>query len=92
MRDVDGLVITDIKVKKLTNLGRLIGEASITLNNNLVIHNIQIIETSEKRMISFPHKKSQDKFLDIVHPITREFRGYVEDCIFEIFDKDGVQE
>lgn len=90
---VNGLEITDIKIKKLTNLGRLIGEVSITLNNNLVIHNIQIIQLDDKRIVSFPHKKlPYGDFVDIVHPITREFREYVEEYIFSIYDKNEVQE
>lgn len=89
---MNGIEITDIKIKKLNNLGRLIGEASITLNECLVIHNIQIIQTDERRFISFPHKKLHDKIVDTAHPITREFRSYVEDNIFEMFDRGEVDE
>lgn len=90
---VNGLEITDIKIKKLTNLGRLLGEVSITINNCLVIHNIKLIQLEDKRMAGFPQTTlPSGNRVDVVHPITKEFREYVEDYIFSIYDKDGVQE
>lgn len=89
----NSLVITDIKVKKLNNLGRLIGEASITLNNCLVIHSLRIIQSDSKRFVCFPSKQlPSGNYVDIVHPITGEFRKYVEEQIFNMFDKDEVSE
>lgn len=79
--------ITDIKVKKLNNTGRLIGQASITLDDCLVIHGIQLIQLDTKRFVRFPNKEIQGKIVDTVHPITHEFRNYVEESIFNFFDK-----
>lgn len=93
MQGVNGLEITDVKVKKLTNLGRLLGEASITLNNCFVIHNIRIVQLSDKRIISFPQKQlANGNYVDVAHPITTEFRKYVEESIFGYYDKLEVDE
>lgn len=80
--------ITDIRIKKLTNLGRLVGDATITFNDCFVVHGVQIIQTDDKRFITFPSKvlKNGSK-VDVVHPITQEFRSYIESEIFKIFDK-----
>lgn len=93
MNGVNGLEITDVKVKKLNGLGRLVGEASITLNNCFVVHNLKIIQLDNKKMVAFPSRKKVDgKFEDIAHPINSEFRNYVENYIFEIFNKNEVSE
>lgn len=93
MQEVNGLKITDVKIKKLTNLGRLVGEASITINDCLVIHNIKIIQLENRRIAGFPQKKlSSGNNVDVVHPITREFRQYVEEVIFSILDKSEDEE
>ncbi|WP_304393259.1 SpoVG family protein [uncultured Clostridium sp.] len=92
MQEENTIKITDAKIKKLTNMGRLIGEVSITLNKCLVIHGLKIIQLDNKRIISFPSKKLNDGFVDIVHPITHEFRNYVEEYIFNMYDKEEVSE
>lgn len=93
MQGVNGLEITDIKVKRLNNLGRLVGEASITINGCLVIHNIKIIQLDDKKIAGFPQKQLPNgNNVDVVHPITSEFRRYVEDYIFSIYDKGEVAE
>lgn len=88
MQEVNGLKITDVKVKKINQIGRLVGEASITLNDCLVIHGIRIIQTEERKLLAFPSRKLPDgSFKDITHPITSEFRGYVEEVIFDMYNK-----
>lgn len=89
MQKVNGLEITDAKIKKLINLGRLIAEATITINDCFVIHNIRIIQLDENRRIaSFPQRELPDgKKVDIIHPITSECRRYIENYLFELLDK-----
>lgn len=93
MQGFNGLEITDIKLKRLNNLGRFLGEASVTINDCLVIHNIKIIQLDGKRIASFPQKQLPNgNYVDVVHPITSDFRKYIEDYIFEMYDKSEVVE
>lgn len=89
MQGVNGIEITDVKLKKVNSAGKMIGDVSITLNDCLVIHNIKIIKTEEKRIIAFPSRKVADgSFKDITHPINSELRNYVEKVILDLYDKD----
>lgn len=89
----NGLEITDVKLKKVSDGGKLIGDASITLNGSLVIHNIKILKTEEKRFIAFPSRKMPDgTFKDICHPINSELRGYIENALFELYDREDITE
>lgn len=89
MQKVNSLEITNAKIKKLLNLGRLVAEATITINGCIVIHGIRIIQLdSDRRIASFPQKELPDgKKVDIIHPITTECRRYIEDYLFELLDK-----
>ena len=92
--------ITSIRVKKNNNGGTVLGVASIQLDNCLVIHDIRIIDNKGKRMLSFPNKKAKryvlengeyaevSSYMDIVHPSNQEFRQYIEDEIFKVFDSN----
>lgn len=95
--------ITSVRIKK-TNNDKVLGVASIQLDNCLVIHGIKLIQLEDKRIISFPNKKikkyevddngeyvTKDEYTDVVHPSNSEFRKYIEDALFEIYDKEGVE-
>lgn len=93
MEGTNDIIITDAKIKKLKNMGRLIGEASITLNSCFVIHGVKLIQLENKRVVCFPSKKLPDgSFVDIVHPITHELRNYVEEYIYNLYDSEEVAE
>lgn len=95
--------ITSVRIKK-TNNDKVLGIASIQLDNCLVIHGIKLIQLEDKRIISFPNKKikkyevndngeyvTKDEYTDVVHPSNSEFRKYIEEALFEIYDKEGVE-
>lgn len=91
--------ITSIKIKKFNNTDKaILGIASIQLDDCLIIHNIQIVQLSDKRILSFPSKKVKKcisdsegykevfEYTDVVHPSNKEFREYIEIEIFKVFD------
>ena len=92
--------ISSIRVKKINNGGSILGYASIQLDDCLVIHDIKLVEHDGKRILSFPNKKirkyvmesgnysEMNTFTDIVHPSNSEFRKYLEDEIFKVYDKE----
>lgn len=94
--------ITSIRIKKNNmNNDNLLGVASVQLDNCLTIHGLQLIQLKNKRIISFPHKKVKKfmytesegytetfEYTDIVHPSNKEFREYIEEQIFKIYDSE----
>lgn len=98
--------ITSIRIKKNKNNENktLLGVASIEFDNCLVIHDLQLIQLQDKRIISFPHKKIKKyimkdggysenyEYTDIVHPSNKEFREYVENELFKIYDTENIEE
>ena len=49
--------ITDIKIRKLMREGRLRAVVSVTLDNELAIHDIKVIEGPDRLFVAMPSRK-----------------------------------
>lgn len=79
--------ITDIRIKKINSTGALKALVAITLDDEIVIHEIKVIEGSKGLFVTFPSKLGSDgKFMDIVHPIKTEIRNLVQEKVLEVYN------
>lgn len=75
--------ITDIKIVYRDEF-RLKAYASITLDDELVIRHLKVIQGESGLFVSMPSKRmGKNRFVDIAHPINTEFRKYLEDEILK---------
>lgn len=80
--------ITNVKITK-TEMNRVKGIASITIDNCFVVHNIKIIESQNGLFIGMPSVKTTDGiFKDIAHPINSEARDKIQKAILEEYEKN----
>ena len=71
--------ITNIKIRKLFDDGPMKAVVSVTLDDQMALHDIKVIYAGEKYFIVMPSRKNPDStYRDIVHPINAEFRGMLE--------------
>lgn len=89
--------ITDIRIRKLLNEGRLRAVVSVTINEEIAIHDIKVIEGPERLFVAMPSRREESGvFRDIVHPISAESRRFLENNILEAYhsalDDSAVQE
>ncbi|MBQ3517015.1 MAG: septation regulator SpoVG [Lachnospiraceae bacterium] len=78
--------ITDVRVRKISSDGKLKAVASITLDNEFVVHDIKIIEGDKGPFIAMPSRKmSEDDFRDIAHPIKPDTREYIQEVILKAY-------
>lgn len=78
--------ITDVKIRKLFDEGPMKAIASVTLDNQLAVHDIKVISAREKLFIVMPSRKNpDDTFRDIVHPINASFRAALEGAVLDAF-------
>ena len=69
--------VTDIKIK-LKDEKKVKAIVEVTLDNQLIIHGIRLVQTDKAFVITMPHFKGKgDKYLDLVHPANAEFRKYL---------------
>ena len=84
--------ITDVRVRKITQEGKLRGIVSITLDNEFVVHDIKVIESEKGLMIAMPSKKvAEGEYRDVAHPINSETRKKMQSMILEAYER-AVQE
>ncbi len=79
--------ITDIRIRKLYDESRLKALVSVTLEQELAIHDIKIIQGPQRLFVAMPSRKDENGlFRDIIHPITQEMRGQMEDAILRQYE------
>lgn len=80
--------ITDVRVRKITKEGKMKAVVSITLDDELVIHDIKVIEGDKGLFIAMPSKKASDgEYRDIAHPINSETRERIQRMILGAYEK-----
>lgn len=79
--------ITDIRVHRIANEGKMKAIVSVTIDDAIAIHDIKIIEGNEGYFISMPSRKCMDgRFIDVVHPINTECRNKLQQLIIAKYE------
>ncbi len=85
--------ITDVRVRKLTKEGKLKAVVSVTFDDELVVHDIKVIEGEKGLFIAMPSRKSSDgEYRDIAHPINSATRENLQATILEKYEQAMVEE
>jgi len=79
--------ITEINIS-LRSEEKLKAFVNVTFDDSFVVRGMKIIKGSAGYFISMPSRKMPDgTYRDIAHPITNEFRSYIEKEIIEQYHK-----
>ncbi len=85
--------ITDVRVRKVNTENRMKAVASVTFDNEFVVHDIKVIESEDGFFIAMPSRKTQTgEFRDIAHPINSEARDRIQKAVLEVYESPEVQE
>ena len=80
--------ITDVRLKKINTSGKMKAIASITIDNEFVVHEIKVIDSQQKGIIiAMPSKGKNGKFNDIAHPIKSEPREKITKAIMKAYEE-----
>ena len=80
--------ITDVRLRKVNSENRMKAVASVTFDNEFVIHDIKVIESQNGLFIAMPSKATATGgHRDVAHPIDKDTRKMFEDAIFEEYNK-----
>lgn len=80
--------ITDVRIRKVGEESKLKAIASITFDNEFVVHDIKIIDGQNGLFIAMPNKKmGEGDYRDIAHPLTSETRNRIKDAILDAYSK-----
>ncbi len=77
--------ITEIKVH-LMDEERLKAFVSVTFDNCFAVRNMKVVEGHNGLILCMPSRKvSDESHKDLAHPITQEFRRYLEEAILQAY-------
>ena len=84
--------ITDVRVRKVNDEGKMKAIASVTFDDEFVVHDIKIIEGQNGLFIAMPSRKmGEGDFRDIAHPLQSETRNRIKDAIFAEYEKEVAE-
>ena len=82
------MTVTDVRVRNIENEGKMRAVASITIDDEMVVHDIKIIEGDRGLFIAMPSKKGANgEYRDIAHPINSETRARLQELILDAYSK-----
>ena len=81
--------LTDIRIRKTLTEGKMRAVVSITLDDELAVHDLRIIEGADREFVAMPSRRTPEgSYRDIVHPINAAFRGEIESAILERYQEE----
>ena len=79
--------ITDVRIRKVGEEGKMKAIASVTFDDEFVVHDIKVIEGRNGLFIAIPSRKMSDgDFRDIAHPLLSETRNRIKDAILNAYE------
>jgi len=79
--------ITDVRLRKVNSEGRMKAIASITFDDEFVVHDIRVIDGNNGMFVAMPSKRTPDgEFRDIAHPISSETRDKIQQAVLAAYD------
>lgn len=80
--------VTAVKLRRIDTEGRMKAIASITFDNEFVIHDIRIINGNNGLFVAMPSRRAPDgEFRDIAHPINSKTRAKIQDAVLEEYHR-----
>lgn len=80
--------ITDVRIRKVSDEGKMKAVVSITFDDEFVVHDIKIIEGQNGLFVAMPSRKlGEGDFRDIAHPLLSETRNKIKDAIFAEYER-----
>ncbi|ANU15764.1 septation regulator SpoVG [Planococcus maritimus] len=78
--------VTDVRLRRVQTDGRMRAIASITLDNEFVVHDIRVIDGNDGLFVAMPSKRTPDgEFRDIAHPINSSARNKLQEAVLAAY-------
>ncbi|AOZ92820.1 septation regulator SpoVG [Paenibacillus crassostreae] len=85
--------ITDVRLRRVNSEGRMKAIASITIDNEFVVHDIRVIDGNNGMFVAMPSKRTPDgEFRDIAHPISSGTREKIQSAVLAEYESAANEE
>ena len=80
--------VTDVRIRKVSDEGKMKAVVSITIDDEFVVHDIKVIEGEKGLFIAMPSRKATDgEYRDIAHPINSGTRDKIQTLIIDKYQE-----
>ncbi|HLQ70759.1 MAG TPA: septation regulator SpoVG [Bacillota bacterium] len=84
--------VTDVRLRRVNSEGRMRAIASITFDQEFVVHDIRVIDGNNGLFVAMPSKRTPDgEFRDIAHPINSTTRAKIQEAVLEEYRRAGEE-
>ena len=74
--------ITDVRIRRVSDEGKMKAVASVTFDSEFVVHDIKIIDGQNGLFVAMPSRKiGEGDYRDIAHPLLSETRTKIKNAI-----------
>ncbi|EQA5656766.1 septation regulator SpoVG [Listeria monocytogenes] len=85
--------VTDVRLRRVETDGRMRAIASITLDEEFVVHDIRVIDGNNGLFVAMPSKRGVDgEFRDIAHLINSDTRAKIQEVVLAEYERVGEEE
>jgi len=85
--------VTDVRLRRVQTDGRMRAIASITLDNEFVVHDIRVIDGNAGLFVAMPSKRTPDgEFRDVAHPINAGTRTKIQEAVLKAYYEPSEEE
>ena len=86
--------VTDVRLRRVSAEGKMRAIASITFDEEFVVHDVRIIDGNNGLFVAMPSKRTADgEFKDIAHPINSATREKIQIAVLREYEsREEVEE
>ncbi|MBO8127788.1 MAG: septation regulator SpoVG [Peptococcaceae bacterium] len=78
--------VTDVRIRKVLEEGKMKAIVSVTLDNAFVVHDIKVVEGQNGLFVAMPSRRTPSgEFRDIAHPINQSMRALIQDAVLSAY-------
>ena len=83
--------VTDVRLRRMQPEGRMRAYASVTLDDEFVVHEMRVIDGPKGLFVAMPSRRAASgEYRDIAHPITAEARLAIQTAVLQAFAETGT--
>ncbi len=89
----NNLIITKLNIFPIKNAqGKLKAFARVVLNDQITLSSLKVYDSINGLFVGYPNEphKEGEQYRQVFHPITRDFKEYVQEEILKVYEQQMV--
>ncbi|MEW6662683.1 MAG: septation regulator SpoVG [Bacillota bacterium] len=80
--------VTDVRIRRISQEGKMKAIVSVTLDNAFVVHDVKVVEGQNGLFVAMPSRRTPEgAFRDIAHPISANARETIQTAVLKAYQE-----